>query len=90
MNKQLDIFGNEVEVHNIPHKRKGRPKYRTMQEIYGTINGKTCKTCKYCVKYILGYKGWYKCEKWIISSSESTDIRMKDIACKKYEEGNNE
>ena len=79
---QYDIFGNIVE----PIKPKGgRKKSKTMQELHGTKEGETCKTCTHCIK--CGYHGrtYYKCELWIISHSAATDIRLKNKACNKWE-----
>lgn len=80
--KQYDIFGNLVEPPT--PKKGGRGKYKTMQEMYGIKEGLTCKTCKHCIA--TGYnRTYYKCDLWIMSSSEATDIRLKNKACKKWE-----
>lgn len=81
--KQIDFWGNDCEI---VQNKIGNRRRKRMQEQYGVIEGKTCKTCKHCVKYVWGRKGWYKCEKWVISSCSATDIRLKDKACGKYEE----
>lgn len=84
MSKQIDIFGTETEM-----KEKSRVngrRYKKMQELHGIIKGKTCKTCKYLSHGSYGRKRYYKCELWIVSSSQATDIRLKDTACGKYEE----
>jgi hypothetical protein len=81
-----DIFGNLSEPPEPPP--KGRKPYKTMQELHGIKEGNdTCKTCKHCVCYtnMRGNRHYYKCELWIISSSEATDIRLKNRACNKYE-----
>lgn len=83
-NVQVDIFGNEIPVEEVPRLKVGRKKYTTMQERYGTLQGKTCKTCKHLVERKYG-KTYYKCDLWVVSSSEATDIRLKNTACKKYE-----
>lgn len=87
---QLDIFGNEVPASELEkqfqeHQRKKRKRYKTMQELFGLTRGKTCKTCKHCLKIDYHCKTYYKCELWIISNSEATDIRLKNNACGKYE-----
>lgn len=85
--KQIDMFGNEVDFGEVPTgiKQGGRPKYKRMQELHGELRGFQCKGCKHCVAY--GYnRTYYKCDLWIISNSEATDIRLKDTACKKYEQ----
>lgn len=40
--KNLDLFGNEVEVPDPP---RGRRKTPTMQEMYGVTEGRTCGEC---------------------------------------------
>lgn len=81
--KQYDIFGNVVEP--IEPKKRGRNKYKTMQELHGIKEGETCKTCKHCID--CGYHGrtYYKCALWIQSNSSATDIRLKWKACNKWE-----
>lgn len=78
---QRDLFGNDVEVVSVP--KSGR-RYKTMQELHGTIEGVRCGKCKHCVGYKWNKKIYYKCEIWIVSSSEATDIRLKNTACKKF------
>ena len=83
--KNYDIFGNLCEI---PEPKREGNRYRTMQELHGIKEGNdTCKTCKHCVCYTNrgGNRRYYKCELWIISSSEATDIRLKNKACNKYE-----
>ena len=85
--KQIDIFGNETDCAQIARSRYKGNRRKRMQEMHGTIEGKTCKTCKHCVKYIYDRnKSWYKCELWAVTSCAATDIRLKDTACGKYEE----
>ena len=85
MSKQLDIFGGENEIEE-QHRTSGR-RYKRMQELFGTVSGKTCKTCRHLL--IRDYHGrrYFKCELWIVSDSQATDIRLRDTACGKYEEG---
>lgn len=40
-----------------------------------------CKDCEYCIRVQSGNHAHYKCRKMGISSSASTDIRLKDRAC---------
>ena len=89
MNGQIDIFGNVVPPEKMPPK-VGNPKFRTMQQLHGVLEGKTCKTCAHCIRYRYHNKTYYKCELWYVSNSEATDIRLKTVACNKYEEANNE
>lgn len=83
--KQIDLWGNDCEI---VQNKTGNHRRERMQEQYGVIEGKTCKTCKHCVKYtnLQGNRNWYKCEKWVVTSCSATDIRLKDKACGKYEE----
>lgn len=74
----------EVEMQD-PPRTSGR-RYKRMQELYGTVMGKTCKTCKHRVRCGYNRRKWYKCELWIESASRATDIRLRDTACGKYEE----
>lgn len=92
---QFDIFGNEIDVKDIPpakHKG-GRGKTATMQETYGTIEGKYCKNCKHCFSFRQS-RTWYKCNLWLAffetGNSQASDIRLKWTACKKYEEETDE
>lgn len=85
--KQIDIFGNEIDLDDIPVPvTKGRTKFKTMQEQYGTLDSFHCKNCKHCIRCDYHNKTYYKCDLWFISSSEATDIRLKNTACRKYEE----
>lgn len=86
MSKQLDLFGRETEMEE-KARTSGR-RYKRMQELHGTIAGKTCKTCKHLCSYTQSRR-WYKCGLWINSGSQATDIRLKDTACGKYEEDKN-
>ena len=84
--KNLDLFGNEVEVPDPP---KGRKKTPTMQEMFGKVEGKTCRECIYCIGYRQA-KTWYKCKLWTkyfpTGHSKASDIRLKNSACGKFEE----
>lgn len=82
--KQLDIFGNEIDIEDIA-RRNGNKKFKTMQELHGLTENKTCKNCKHC-RAIFMSKTYYKCGLWRLSHSEASDIRLKDKACGKYEE----
>ena len=51
----VNMFGETVEI------KEPSKKTKTMQERYGVIEGKTCKTCEHC--YAAGYnRRFYKCE----------------------------
>lgn len=86
--KNLDLFGNEVDVPDPP--RGGRKKTPTMQEMFGTTEGKTCKDCANCYAYSQS-RTWYKCSIWLKlffrgQHSAASDIRLKNPACGKFEE----
>lgn len=83
---QLDMFGGSTPLSELPTPHGGRKKYPTMQQIHGTLEGKTCKTCSHCIRYHYHDRTYFKCELWYLSNSEATDIRLKNTACKKYEE----
>lgn len=51
----------------------------------GYDNRYICKDCKHCVKVQCGSRAHYKCKMMGISSSDATDIRLKDIACRFFE-----
>jgi len=78
----VDLWGNPIKEEQ--SRRGGR--CLRMQEVHGTVKGKTCKTCRHCICKEHNCKFYYKCELWLISCSEETDIRLKDTACGKYEE----
>ena len=55
------------------------------RRIFGYDFTHQCKECKYCVKRVMS-KVHYKCEKMGMSHSSATDIRLKDAACRLFEE----
>lgn len=82
--KNLDIFGNEREI-IVPSK-----KTKTMQEMFGVIEDKQCRTCEHLYVRQQSRK-WFKCELWddyFKGCSKASDVLLKNQACKKYEEGN--
>lgn len=85
MVEQYDIFGNCSEVKE--PERKPTNKYKTMPELWGYTEGKTCKTCQYLMDCRFHGKQYYKCSLWKISHSSVTDIRLKNKACGKYKVG---
>jgi len=55
------------------------------QDQYGLSgNDKTCKSCKFLLIRKQSGK-YFKCEKWSLSASAATDIRVSWPACKLYE-----
>lgn len=78
---EIDFFGAEkVEI----EKKKGREKFKTMQELHGYTVGRMCKMCRYIMCKEWG-RNYYKCQIWKVSNSSATDIRLKDTACGKFE-----
>ena len=87
MSLNYDIFGNISEP---PEKKHEGNRYKTMQELHGIKEGNdTCKTCEHCLQERYHGRTYYKCELWHISNSASTDIRLKNKACNKYERSEN-
>jgi hypothetical protein len=89
MIKQIDIFGGESKP-ILPPNNKGRKPFEKMQSLYGITEGKQCKTCEHCIRCDYHNRTYYKCELWHMSNSAATDIRLKSVACGKYEEGESE
>jgi hypothetical protein len=86
MEKQIDIFGNEIDISQIENNEaRKRKRYRSMQAMFGTKEGYRCATCKHCEQHHYHNKKYYKCKLWFQSHSAATDIRLKDTACKLYE-----
>ena len=86
--KQIDIFGNEIDVNDIPEYQApvGRLKLKTMQERYGEDKqGRKCKSCIYFIRreYSTTY---FKCSLWRDSRSTATDIKANQIGCKKFQQ----
>ena len=82
---QTDLFGGESEL-VLPPSAKGRKPFEKMQSTHGITEGKTCKTCEHCLTCDYHGRRYFKCELWHMSNSAATDIRLKDVACGKYEE----
>ena len=81
---QMDIFGNYVSVDEIRENESETIKSRFRRK-YKYEKNHICKDCKNCVKFCNRSKNYYKCLLMGISASEATDIRLKDIACKRWE-----
>jgi hypothetical protein len=64
----------------------GRRKNKPWAEIRGYgPEGVTCKTCKFLDRNQKS-RTYYKCGKVEITNGPGTDIRLKDPACRLYEE----
>lgn len=91
MYKQIDIYGNEIDVNKREDERNilhgGRiPKKSMFRFINGYKLNYYCKNCKYFKEH----EKYFKCEQLGITKNSSTDIRKNDIACHLYEEKNKE
>ncbi len=47
--------------------------------------GETCKSCAHCCYHKPSSKRYYKCELMKITFGAGTDIRLKDLACRRWE-----
>ncbi len=84
--KQLDLFGGEIDVDKLNKEAKKQKFNRlsikgTFRRVHGYDNKNNCQDCVYCICRNSGNRNYYKCEKIGLSSSEATDIRLKDYAC---------
>jgi hypothetical protein len=80
--EQFDIFGKSHEIKNIDKPGK---KFHTMQQDYGVLKNHICGDCYNFLRYDYHGKIYRKCQLWRLSHCDATDIRAKDIACKKFE-----
>lgn len=84
--KQLDIFGNEIDVIKVNEEtKKQRSNRLSMKDMFRKLHGYNksdyCKNCIYCVCHSGRNRNYYKCIKIGLSNSEATDIRLKEYAC---------
>jgi hypothetical protein len=75
-----DEWLSEVEIKPVLPER-----IREMLKVYGTKEGKTCKTCKYLLRYYQSAR-WMKCKKSYITGGNGTDWKAGWPACGKHEE----
>ena len=80
---QMDIFGNAVSVNEIRSKEHETIKTR-FRRMYGFDEEHRCANCIHLIASKRD-RTYYKCEVMGMSASEATDIRLKDIACKRWE-----
>lgn len=88
--RQLDIYGNEVDLKELDpkplEKQGGRITLKSwFRNCYGYKQGFYCKNCKFFESKTGREKTCYKCNKMSTSSNKETDIRKNDIACNLYE-----
>ncbi len=89
--KQIDIFGNEIDVNDIGpqqlEKQGGRITLRSyFRNCYGFKDSYYCKNCRYFKKTMRNKKDYFKCLKMGTGRTAATDIRKNDIACNLYEQ----
>ena len=72
INKEKPILNKRLTI-----KQRFRLKYGYNEKVY-------CKDCKFFKKINVNDKHYYKCEKIGITSSQATDIRLKDYGCLQY------
>lgn len=87
--KQLDIFGNEIDVAKLNEELSKaviiRPTIKgKFRIIYGYDEINKCKDCVFheCLHY--NNKNYHKCSKMGFSNSKAIDIRLNDYACKLF------
>lgn len=59
------------------------------RRIFGYCPEHKCKECKFLVKYTAN-RSYYKCQKMGITRSSATDVRLKDMSCRLFEEDQDE
>ena len=88
--KQLDIFGNEVDVDKL-NKEAKKQKFNRLsikslfRRMHGYDKSNYCNNCIFCICITNRNINYYKCEKMGLSHSKATDIRLKDYACDLFE-----
>ena len=84
---QTDIFGNMIPVEDALSQKSRETIKSRFRKMYGYDDSHRCKDCKYLCIYYAGNSKYYKCNLMGISASEATDIRLKDPACTRWEQG---
>ncbi len=86
MNGQISMIdGYEYEPKSPAEIGADKRRLIRPQDQYGLAdNDKTCKTCRHLLIRQYGGK-YFKCQKWSLSSSMASDIRVSWPACKLYE-----
>ena len=86
MNKQLDLFGNEVEDSNLPKKLRKETLQQTFRKMHGYDNSHTCGECEFCYQdkaYV------HKCKKMEFGMNNvksETDVRLNENSCDLFKE----
>lgn len=85
MIEQGNIFGGYEAVDESFLNPKGKQSIKQrFRNMFGYDANHICKDCKHLVCKERDRK-YYKCRLMGISASEATDIRLKDISCKRWE-----
>lgn len=84
--KQYTFDGTVVEYTEM-QTHKGRiPIQEKFRIIYGYDENTRCKDCIHCIRVDTYNRHYYKCDLIGISSSEATDIRLKDLGCRNFKD----
>ena len=76
--KQLDIFGNLVDIETIieeQNKQKKQTIKQKFREIYGFKNGYKCANCIYLYCRFHNNRNYYKCEKMMLTKQEKLQLK---------------
>ena len=81
---QMDIFGDAIAVEDIATREPRSSIKSRFRKMYGFDEEHRCANCIHLIANKRD-RTYYKCEVMGLSASEATDIRLKDIACKRWE-----
>ena len=85
MADQMDIFGNLIALEDIESKMPRETIKSRFRRMNGTDCRHRCGECNHLVVRELNNRRVYKCELIGMSHSASTDIRLSDTACGRWE-----
>ena len=82
----IDLFGNDIPDVE-PSGTSQYIRFKQNNAYRESVNNaECCKTCAWLIKSEYHDKNYYKCELMGVSSSEATDIRLKNV-CNKWKKG---
>ena len=84
---QIDIFGDMIPIEEALEKKERETIKSRFRKMYGYDDTHRCGDCKFLCAYHPNDHTYYKCNLMGISASEATDIRLKDPACTRWEQG---
>ena len=85
--KQINLFGELQEFNDKKESNSPYISFKKRNNYHKAINKYACcKTCKYCLKKWGNTSNYYKCELIGVSSSEATDIRVRNV-CNLWDKG---